>query len=53
MVALPEADDLAAASDVLVDAYRDVMIKAGKGVEHSREVARVLGTVRPASAGSE
>ena len=45
MVAVREADDLAAASDALVEAYRDVVVKAGKGVEHSREVARVLGAV--------
>lgn len=37
-----EVDVLGKASDALDEAYRGVRTKAGKGVEHSREVARVL-----------
>jgi len=36
------ADALRRASDALGDAYRDVPVKAGKGIEHARDVAAVL-----------
>jgi (p)ppGpp synthase/HD superfamily hydrolase len=44
-VAVPDAngaDPLRSASGALDDAYRHVAVKPGKGVDHAREVARVL-----------